>query len=406
MDARSAKSARPAGKILYDLLRILPLLPRLQEVELGHADAGWIVECESEGSKCSSAPPPTAFNHLAAKIQRLRLLHLPPRCLASMIRRFSDLKELIIEGYTTFSDAEEDEDDHRRFQNALLQLRGLVKLEVAVLSTEGGPLRMEHAWKSKWASMETLFYFSCTSPKVTPELINFIGRLAPNLVSLKLNYEHFEKALSRLSNLPDFPHIIDLDLDGGVPYTYAILSAFASAPLRHLSVGLSATLPKDIDEGDALITALYQYVLPHLLPSGDLYQLLHRRICPVRTLLSFKFSENLGCDVRLPPSISVHVAQMAKDFGIVAAPTSQWNEPRLRNAFNGEGVDEHRDSWEPHEDEEEEIESGIWVKDVRDTLAYGERLREECERTKDRAKLKELIELVRPLNARREVALD
>ncbi|ORY88063.1 hypothetical protein BCR35DRAFT_330277 [Leucosporidium creatinivorum] len=353
VDVRSAPSAQSAQDILGDLPESFPSSP-------------------DSKSSSSTMPAQAAFNVLATKIRRLRLINFPSRCLPIMVGRFSNLKELSIEGDATFPAGSVDKTEHEEFQAALLQLRGLVKLRVAILSDIGGSLRMEHTWRSKWASIETLRHFSCSSLEFTPALFNFIGKLAPNLVSLKLNYEHFR-------------------------------------PKSHLSVGLGATLPQDIDvdEGINLVAVLRQHVLPHLIPSGGLYQLLHRQVFPVRTLLSFKFGENLNCDAPLPPSISVHVAEMARSLGIVARPFSGGLlRPRLRNAFDGEGVDEYRDRWEPDADEEEEIESGIWLKDMKDTLAYGGRLTEECERTKDRAKLKELIELLRPLNARREVELD
>lgn len=393
------------------LLSILPLLPQLANLNLEHGVADYGC-CYPPGRvPMAVAFRLAAFRLAVKKVHTLRLVDFPPDCIVRFLPPFLNLKHLTIEGDETFP---KDEGRHHETRSvlakALAELQGLVSLRVGQLSTEGGPLRMEEAWDLEWASVDTLRHLSITAEQTTMAMIGFICNLAPNLASLQLNYEHFEDEevwdlLNDQHRLPTFPRLVDLDLDGGFMHTIVFVSAFHFSPLRHLTISLSGTLSTSWGSPTCLST--YHRCLFHV-DINMLDDLLLSQRTESQTLLTLDIGENTHCEALLPPTLSKHVLDLRRQFNTHTFPTNRFDGPSARNPFGGESLDEAYKGWREGEATEElvglekEVEMEIGLENLRGVLD----LLKKCEEGKGQAEFSELVELLRPLDARRDVWLD
>jgi hypothetical protein len=289
------------------------------------------------------------------------------------------------------------------FEELAARLAGmerLVKLKIAVNSDQEDPLTLDPTgWTTGWASATTLREVAFASLELSVAQLSFLEMLAPSLQSLELAFDYFEEDVwEYLPSVIAFSRLTSLALDCGIPHAHALLSAFSRSPLQHLSIGLSSSLPLHASSSFSPEPTVYALALPHVLPGGDLYSLIHSRLHPLRTLHTIKLGDNYVCDDRLPPFLSLAVARMAADFGVVRTARSATG-PGRRDAF----FDPVEESWSQ---EEKKAELEMALGEVKEVIKFGDELRQRCEREQDRAGLASLIEALGPLKARFELELD
>lgn len=259
------------------------------------------------------------FRSLSHRLERLTLRDTPAFEVALLVPLFPRLKHFRLIGYRLFVDAGvADPLGHR--QTVASQLAGLEHLESFAFEytgTDDHHFGIEDLWKRQWVSFNTLRSLTFTLNIVKVDLLAFIGRRAPTLESLHLDFTMFEEGATSDLTLPSFPKLHTLVLTGNVVDVAYLLSATASAPLHTLALTFLLNSPESIGNVP-LPKQAYKKAFDALDPrAGSIVTALRQRFQPVRTLHRLYLAQQPPSELsfELSYSMSHDLARISTEFG-------------------------------------------------------------------------------------------
>lgn len=306
-------------------LDVLASLPNLKTLCLGPLVLQ-LIESSSDNPATPLYLDP--FRCIAPRLESLQLEDFTTALINQILPLFPNITSLRLHGISSLLVAANQADQAQQQQQLAITISELRNLEIFSAEQPSPTTRhfgISNLWQLPWSSSATLRHLSFLLSVVDADLLSFIGRCAPTLETLSIDFDFFNVGATDGIALPPFTRLHSLMLSGNASDVAYLLAATTSAPLHTLSVTVhlasSATFEGDHPSRDLIETTRQQLL------SDDLFnQSLRKHFSPSspsrRTVGRLHLAQKPEFDhqAEIPPSISILLHALAQDLGSIRRP--------------------------------------------------------------------------------------